>query len=355
MKIDSARGWLEAVELTRPYTIASRTIRDVDLFFVELRADNGMLGLGSASPAEEVTGESIESCRSALLDGSLEWLHGKDPRNLKALCEASAQALGPTPSAAAAVDMALHDLHARLLGRPLVDVLGRCHEALPTSITIGIKSVDEALEESDEYTRRGFRCLKIKLGHDFEREMELLAELRGRVGAAVRVRVDANQGYDVDETRRLCSVARKLDIELIEQPVPRESTGALLQLAASDRRMLAADESVHGPEDARNLARDPTPFGIFNIKLMKCGGITPALAIAATAELASLDLMWGCMDESVVSIAAALHAAYACSRTRYLDLDGSLDLARDPASGGFAIEDGMLRLLGEPGLGVRWC
>jgi L-alanine-DL-glutamate epimerase-like enolase superfamily enzyme len=85
---------------------------------------------------------------------------------------------------------------------------------------------------------------------------------------------------------------------------------------------------------------------------MKCGGIRPALAIAQIAESASIDLMWGCNDESVVSIAAALHAAYACPNTRYLDLDGSFDLARDPAKNGFVVEEGRLRLLDRLGLGV---
>jgi len=126
----------------------------------------------------------------------------------------------------------------------------------------------------------------------------------------------------------------------------------LRSLPLSVRRIVAADESLHGEENARDLARDPSACGIFNIKLMKCGGIRPALAIAEIARSAGIDLMWGCNDESVVSIAAALHAAYACPHTRYLDLDGSFDLARDPARNGFVVEDGCLRLLDRPGLGV---
>ena len=62
--------------------------------------------------------------------------------------------------------------------------------------------------------------------------------------------------------------------------------------------------------------------------------------------------MWGCMDESAISIAAALHGALACPATRYLDLDGSLDLARDVASGGFVLEDGIMRPAPGAGLGV---
>ena len=87
---------------------------------------------------------------------------------------------------------------------------------------------------------------------------------------------------------------------------------------------------------------------------MKCGGVWPALRIAAIAEAAGVSLMWGCMDESVVSISAALHAAFASPATRYLDLDGSLDLARDVATGGFVISHGEMRTTPAPGLGVTY-
>ena len=63
--------------------------------------------------------------------------------------------------------------------------------------------------------------------------------------------------------------------------------------------------------------------------------------------------MWGCMDESIVSISAALHVALASPATRYLDLDGSLDLARDVVDGGFVLEDGYMRTTDRPGLGVQ--
>jgi L-alanine-DL-glutamate epimerase-like enolase superfamily enzyme len=114
-----------------------------------------------------------------------------------------------------------------------------------------------------------------------------------------------------------------------------------------------ADESLHDEQHARDLAREPRPYGVWNIKLMKCGGIAPALRIADTAKRHGIELMWGCMDESEIGIAAALHAAFACPATRYLDLDGSLDLARDPARGGFELVDGSMRTSDRPGLGVE--
>ncbi len=85
---------------------------------------------------------------------------------------------------------------------------------------------------------------------------------------------------------------------------------------------------------------------------MKCGGPTPALDIAAVAAHSGVDLMWGCNDESAISIAAALHCAYATPATRYIDLDGSFDLSRDLASGGFRVLDGELELTQGPGLGI---
>ena len=124
-------------------------------------------------------------------------------------------------------------------------------------------------------------------------------------------------------------------------PCPRRSRGRL-----------AADETLIDASDALALVQPPRACGIFNIKLMKCGGVHAAQRIAAIAETAGVDLMWGCMDESVVSISAALHAAFSSPATRYLDLDGSLDLARDVADGGFILEDGVMRTLDAPGLGV---
>jgi L-alanine-DL-glutamate epimerase-like enolase superfamily enzyme len=141
-------------------------------------------------------------------------------------------------------------------------------------------------------------------------------------------------------------------VEFLEQPVKAAATDELRDLPAAVRARIAADESLLVPADALRLAASPRP-GIFNIKLMKCGGVRPGRAIAAIAEAAGISLMWGCMDESCISITAALHAALASPATRYLDLDGSFDLARDVAEGGFLVEDGALRPTGGPGLGVN--
>lgn len=353
MRIRAASARLERFPLTRPYAIAGQEpIAEVGNVIVRLEGEDGIAGLGAASPGEHVTGETLDACRAALEGDGLAWLVGRDVRTLPALCREAASRTAGTPAAGAAVDVALHDLAARRLGVPLADMLGRAHDALPTSITIGIKPVAETLAEADEYVGRGFRVLKVKVGDAFEEDVERLTKLRERVGPAVAIRADANIGYTVEETARFFERIAPLSIEFVEQPVPREAFEGLRTLPARRRARIAADESLHGEKDALALAAPEPACGIYNIKLMKCGGIRPALRIAAIAETAGIALMWGCMDESRISIAGALHAAFASPATRFLDLDGSLDLARDVVEGGFALEGGVLRTLDAPGLGL---
>jgi L-alanine-DL-glutamate epimerase-like enolase superfamily enzyme len=109
---------------------------------------------------------------------------------------------------------------------------------------------------------------------------------------------------------------------------------------------------LRSEDDARELLRDPRPFGIWKLSLAKCGGISPALRLAALARREGIPIAWSSADEGVVGIAAALHTAYATSATRWLDFDASLAPHGDPARGGFSLADGVLRTLPAGGLGV---
>lgn len=352
MKIARIHTRREHLPLSRPYTIAYDTVDAVDNWIVEIGTDSGPSGLGAAAPSEHVTGETDAACDAALDEDRLAWLIGRDPRELPALTRELRRRLPDTPAARAAIDIALHDLLARHLGLPLARLLGQAHERLPTSITIGILPVEDALREADEYRGRGFRILKVKLGHSLDEDLERLARIREHIGPGITIRVDPNQGYGPAEVERFVAATDKLDIEFLEQPMPAADIEAMRALPAPVRARLAADESLLDERDALRLLTPSPACGIFNIKLMKCGGVWAAGRIAALAETAGIELMWGCMDESRISISAALHAALASPATRYLDLDGSFDLARDVVSGGFVLEDGCLRVSGKPGLGV---
>lgn len=353
MKLRSLTAQPYAVPLTRPYAIARGTTAAVELVVVRLESEDGIVGLGAATPEPEVTGESFDDCLGALAPERTHALAGADLAEHGAVVARIAGEWRGTPGAAAALDMALHDLRARRLGVPVVELLGRAHAALATSVTIGILPRRETLAEAEEHLANGFHALKLKIGTALESDLERIAAVRELVGPGVALRVDGNCGYRPDELPRLLAGCERHEIELVEQPCPPEGDEALRALPAGLRRRLVADESIHSPADALRLAAGEPLVGGFVVKLMKCGGITPALQIAAIAEAAGIDLMWGCMDESVVGIAAALHAAYAAPATRWLDLDGSFDLARDPAAGGFRLDGGRLATIAGPGLGAE--
>ena len=353
MRIVSIASRLEHLELTRPYTINFRSVDDVTNGIVEVRTDDGRLGLGAASPEPFVTGETPEACAAAMSADALDWLIGCDVRELPSLCRELARRLQSTPAARAAVDIALHDLLGQHLALPLADVLGRAHTTMATSITVGIKSVADTVAEAEEYVGRGFTVLKIKLGHSLEEDIERLAKVRERFGFDIAIRVDPNQGYDADDLLVFVKRTAGMDIESIEQPMKADDVAGLRALPEQIRARIMADEMLLNEQSALDLIAPSPACGIFNIKLMKCGGVYAGRRIADLAEIAGIDLMWGCMDESIISISAALHAAFASPATRYIDLDGSLDLARDVVTGGFILEQGVMRTTDEPGLGVR--
>ena len=125
------------------------------------------------------------------------------------------------------------------------------------------------------------------------------------------------------------------------------------KLPSEVRRIIVSDESLKNGSSAFLLAAEPQACGIFNIKLMKCEGLLGAFEIAAIAQASDVKLIWGCYDEDIVSISPALHAAFACPATCYLDLDGSLQLTEDTVTGGFAHVNGELSPLNVPGFGCK--
>jgi L-alanine-DL-glutamate epimerase-like enolase superfamily enzyme len=352
-KIKEIKVWDADLGNTKPYTIAFKTVDQVRNAFVEIKLDNGVRGIGSGNPSQYVVGESFSQCLQALQEKNLDFLINRDIREFHQLAFEVWKTFPKNPSARAALDIALHDVFTKYLGLPLVRFLGQKIKSLPTSNTIGIKNVEETLKEAAVFIQQGFKILKVKLGKDLKEDIERLVKLREKFGNDVVIRIDANQGYSVDQTLDFYRKTTPLKLELIEQPLPAKAVAEMKSLPDEIRKIIAADESLISARDAMNLVKPPLAAGIFNIKLMKCGGISQGLKIADVALHEGVDLFWGCNDESIVSITAALHAAFSCPHTKYIDLDGSLDLGEDVVKGGFILEDGYMYCSDKPGLGVE--
>lgn len=353
MKIKDIKIWSADLGNTKPYTIAFKTVDEVRNAFVEIALADGTTGIGSGNPSEYVVGENLTQTLEALQEKNLEFLIGRDIREMKQLAFEVWQKFPNNPAARAAIDIALHDAFTKFLGIPLVKYLGQKIQSMPTSNTIGIKNVTETLKETEDYLKQGFKAIKVKLGKNLEEDIERMVKMREQFGYDYAIRIDANQGYDSAQTIAFYQQTKHLKIELIEQPLPAKAVSEMKALPDEVREVIAADESLISPVHALDLVKPPRACGIFNIKLMKCGGVSQGLKIADIALHEGIDLFWGCNDESIVSITAALHAAFACSNTKYIDLDGSLDLGNDVVKDGFILKDGMMYCSDKPGLGVE--
>jgi len=351
MKIKNINAFKMDMALTKPYTVAYQTYNNASNAFIEIELLNGIVGLGAAAEGEFVIGEKMVETVSNLQSEELQKWIGRDILHFRSLIEESNNLFPEYSATRTAIDIALNDAFCKYLGISVVDFYGRKHKSLPTSVTIGICDVEETLKEALEYKSKGFKVLKVKNGLNVEEDIERFVKLREKYGSHFTIRVDANQGYDLSDTIRFYEATNHLGLELIEQPLPVGQEPEMNKLPDEIRLKMACDESLKNAKSAFDLASRPRTCGIFNIKLMKCGGLSGAFDIANIANAAGIDLFWGCFDESIISITAALHAAFACKNTKYLDLDGSLDLAIDIVEGGFSIQNGEMSIVEGPGFG----
>ena len=349
MIIDNIEIEFVKIKLTRPYTIAYKTTSSINNIFIKIILNNGIVGLGSSSVSKYVVGLDTKQSYENAINFKNE-LIGKNISYFLHNIDIIEKEFNNDPGSKAAYNIALYDAFCKSLNISLGSFLGRIIPELPTSITVGIKDINETIEEINEYYSSGFRYIKIKLGDKINYDIERIIKINEKFGSKIKIRIDANQGWSVDDTIRFFNEIK--DVELIEQPISVDENNKLLDLPEKIKEIIALDESLVNYGNAIKYSQKN--YGkIFNIKLMKCGGITSGRKIANIALLNNIDLMWGCNDESIISISAALNTALSFSNTKYLDLDGSLDLAKDLVSGGFNLKNGVMKPLDKPGLGVE--
>jgi L-alanine-DL-glutamate epimerase-like enolase superfamily enzyme len=338
--------------LMEGYRIAGRSFTIAENIIVKVDTSDGRTGFGCAAPAEEVTRESPATALHALEDRLGPLLRMSDAAEPAEFARRALEAAPDSPAARAACEMALLDLIGIRARVPLSRVLGLKRDRLPTSVTLGIDEPLPTLERARRYVATGFRILKLKIGENWKDDLGTVRLLREALGPGILLRADANQGYGEEAAHHFLSGLTSGSLELLEQPTIAADLSMLRRLADEFELPIMADESVLGSADARRLV-EARAADLVNIKLMKCGGIVEALELARLTHTAGIGGMIGCMDESRIGIAAALHFALAAPNVERADLDGHLDIADDVARGGFAIVDGtIVPLADKDGLGV---
>jgi L-Ala-D/L-Glu epimerase len=319
-----------------PFTISKGTKTHQPTFVVELEW-NGVTGVGEA-PAisyyhipvtkmiEDLERKRVMVERFALTDPERFWhfLHHLFPDNSFLVC---------------ALDMAGWDLIGKLRGLPLYRLWGLEMANAPlTDYTIGL---DTPARMAEKVMDLPWPVYKIKAGGTGD--LDRLRAIRNVTQAPIRV--DANAGWTLDEALANISAYREAGVEFIEQPLAKDDLDGMAQLRLMSSLPLLADESCVTEDDVKKCS------GLFhgiNIKLTKCGGITPARRMLKHARSLGLSTMLGCMNESTIGTAALVHLSPLAT---YLDADGPLLLAEDTANG-LTYDFGMIHLSDKPGLGI---
>ncbi|MDF1779437.1 MAG: mandelate racemase/muconate lactonizing enzyme family protein [Rhizobiaceae bacterium] len=272
---------------------------------------------------------------------------------------ASVQASGLPAPVRMLFDIALWDLHAKRVGLPLAHLLshslsGETHElSYPTNQTLFL-STDAAFDDQvANYVSRGFRDLKLRVGQDIAEDCARHARIRAVYGTDVKLAADANGAWALADAQLRLAALAPFDLAYVEQPIAPGDWDALTRLAVSAPMPLMLDESLATPADLNALiARCDTASGKLqgHLKLIKLGGLTPALAAVRQLQAAKIPFMIGQMNESAVATSAALHLAVAV-RPLHAELYGADGLLDDPAEG-LTYSGGRVAVRHAPGLGV---
>lgn len=315
----------------------SRKSKDVQPLLVAKLSQNGFSGLGETADnsyynitvpmlmdAINAHRAFIESYTLDTPEGFWDEMFPRLKNNMFALC---------------AIDLAAHDLYAQQLGKKLYEVWHLDPSSNPmTDYTIGIDTVENMVRKLKEFP---WPIYKIKLGT--KDDIAIIRELRRHTDAVFRV--DANCAWGVDETLRNATAFCDLGVEFIEQPMPAADWEGMKKVFEQSALPLFADESCIVEQD---VARCHGYFHGINIKLTKCGGITPARRMILEAKQRGMKVMTGSMNESTVGTSAVAHLL---PYLDFVDMDGPLLLAEDIATG-IRIENGVICYADRNGTGA---
>jgi len=327
-------GFIDPFSISRETQLTSKTV------VVELE-DDGVVAYGETTP-DSYYGQSQADIIN-VLEGAQDLLDGLSLRDITPdeLWALTNNHFGRFSFAQCGLDIAAYDLWGKLNSRPVYDLLGLdVDKPIITDYTIGIDEIAVMIEKMEKFS--GWPVFKVKLGTD--KDIDIIRALRERTEATFRV--DANCAWGVEETIRNSVAMKDLGVEFIEQPMAVENWQGMKEVFQKSALPLMADESCVVEEDVQRCAGY---FHAVNIKLTKCGGMTPALRMINKARELGLEVMVGCMGESTIGISAIAHLAPLLD---YVDMDTTLLLADDLADG-LTFERGRAVYTDKPGLGFE--
>ena len=322
--------------LKHTFSISRESHDFQDTLIVSLSLE-GQTGHGEATsnPYYKITVESMMSEIDGIQNG-IENFDFTTPEEFHAFLVAK----GLTNFAICALDLAAHDLYGKIQGRPLYEIWGTNTNDYPTTnYTIGIAPIEKMVAKMKEFP---WHIYKIKLGT--ENDVAIVREIRKHTDAIFRI--DANCAWTAKETINNAPLLKELNVEFLEQPLKADDWQGMEMVMRHSVLPVIADESCIVEKDVEKCGLH---FSGINIKLTKCGGLTPALRMIKKGKELGLKVMVGCMTESTVGISAI---AQLLPQLDYVDMDGALLLKEDIAKGVSIEADGSIVFPGLAGSGI---
>jgi muconate cycloisomerase len=367
MKIESLNIFCLRLPFVEAFKHSTAARTDSDSIVVRLTAADGTVGYGEGIARPYVTGETVESLVSRIINHLWPAVAGTDyPRisrdhdPLAALSSISeslpddgAAGVIAWHGARAAIELALIDCLLRSEGVSLGQVLPPRRWSIIYSGVITTGSIAAAVKHARYFKLFGLKYLKIKI--DQADPVERVAAIRRTVGPEMSLRVDANCAFDPVTAAKVLSDLDEFGVVAAEQPIGRCHPTMLAQLKERSPIPIVADESLVTIADARALI-DARACNYFNLRLAKCGGIVRTLQMAALAESAGLRLQLGShVGETAILSAAGRHVAAHLAHVDFVEGSyGRLLLAEDVSQNSVAFgHGGVAPLLRGPGLGVN--
>jgi L-alanine-DL-glutamate epimerase-like enolase superfamily enzyme len=337
------------IPLTRPVKWARGQINTIDNVIVVLTLANGVQGIADAPPRPTIYGETQQSLHAIITRHLAPALIGMNAFDVQAVWSVFNR-IAWNPAAKAAIDMALYDAQAKMLGISCAELMGGTLRPLPVNWRVSLGTVKETLADAESMMKQyGFRALKVKCGVDTKRDIELLRALRKQVGDDVEITVDMNQGYSAQQLIDAAAAFEEINIALIEEPIPaRDSAGKLLA-ARRLRIPISGDDSCFSLEDVR----DQLTLGAIRSIVIKCArtGYTMSRDIVALARAYHCPVHNGTQADVHIGSAAAGHFACSYAAEHAHEMSSFLDAADHVGDRDLVVEDGLLKLPEGPGIG----
>ena len=334
-----------------PFRIATGTMYHAQNLFIRVETDEGLTGVGECSAFPMIAGETQATCFEMAKDFARLWKN-KEAADIEERLKELDDFTAFNATAKSAFDIALYDLAAKKQGLPLYKFLKGNKKTLETDLTIGIGEPEAMAETALDFKNKGVRIIKIKLGKDGKTDLLRVQKIRKAIGDSIRLRIDANQGWDFETAKDLLVKMGSCDIDFCEQPMRQWNDYLLPALRKISPIKLMADESVFNHHDALRLILAGA-CDYVNIKFAKSGGIAEALRINKVCEENQIPCMMGGMLESRLALTAFAHFALSQNNIQFYDMDTPLlGHQVDPVKGGVQFNGYFLELPEAAGLGA---